>query len=235
MQRQPTAQCHNASQRVGAGEGCVEGQGPTLEERKNEGHEGTAQIPSASPLSLLLTCEKPPRTIRLAGIPFFISCSIKALTVGRGHDWVGESCWRGPAKEARQRYCPALSWGQRGRGRMPRRGWGLTVLCCLLDASLILWGIWTQPHQVKPVGAEAFAATGRPGLALGHSLHSFSSSPNSPGGHHHLHVECHGDPRPEEGQQEGPWCSGEMRKPLQRAREGAGQPWGTLPTGPASV
>ena len=86
MQRQPTAQCHNASQRVGAGEGCVEGQGPTLEERKNEGHEGTAQIPSASPLSLLLTCEKPPRTIRLAGIPFFISCSIKALTVGRGHD-----------------------------------------------------------------------------------------------------------------------------------------------------
>lgn len=33
-----------------------------------------------------LTCEKPPRTIRLAGIPFFISCSIKALTGGRGQD-----------------------------------------------------------------------------------------------------------------------------------------------------
>lgn len=36
VQRQPTAQCHNASQRVGAGEGRVEGQGPTLEGREKE-------------------------------------------------------------------------------------------------------------------------------------------------------------------------------------------------------
>lgn len=36
VQRQPTAQCHNASQRVGAGKGRVEGQGPTLEGRENE-------------------------------------------------------------------------------------------------------------------------------------------------------------------------------------------------------
>lgn len=34
VQRQPTAQCHNASQRVGAGEGRVEGQGPTLGRRE---------------------------------------------------------------------------------------------------------------------------------------------------------------------------------------------------------
>lgn len=31
----------------------------------------------------------------------------------------------------------------------------LDVLCGLLDASFILWGIWTQPHQVKPGQAEA--------------------------------------------------------------------------------
>lgn len=36
VQRQPAAQCHNASQRVGAGEGRVEGQGPTLEGREDE-------------------------------------------------------------------------------------------------------------------------------------------------------------------------------------------------------
>lgn len=41
------------------------------------------------------------------------------------------------------------------------RGWGLTVLCGLLDASLVLWGIWTQPHQVKPRGGEVLAP-GRP-------------------------------------------------------------------------
>lgn len=35
--------------------------------------------------------------------------------------------------------------------------WGLTVLCGLLDAGFILWGIWTQPHQVKPGQAEAVA------------------------------------------------------------------------------
>lgn len=50
---------------------------------------------------------------------------------------------------------------------MLKRGWGLTVLCCLLNASLVLWGIWTQPHQVKPGKAEALAATGRqPPIAL---------------------------------------------------------------------
>ena len=27
---------------------------------------------------------------------------------------------------------------------------GLDVLCCFLDASLILWRIWIQPHQAKP-------------------------------------------------------------------------------------
>lgn len=41
-------------------------------------------------------------------------------------------------------------------------GWGLTVLCCLLDASLVLWGIWTQPHEVKPGKTEALVAPGRP-------------------------------------------------------------------------
>lgn len=45
---------------------------------------------------------------------------------------------------------------------MLRRDWGLTVLCCLLDAGLVLWGIWTQPHQVKPEGGAVLAATGRP-------------------------------------------------------------------------
>lgn len=34
MQRQPTAQCHDASQRVGAGKGCIEGQGPALGRRE---------------------------------------------------------------------------------------------------------------------------------------------------------------------------------------------------------
>lgn len=56
---------------------------------------------------------------------------------------------------------------------MPRRGWGLTVLCCFLDASLIFWCVWTQPHQVKP-GVEELAATGRPRLAPGSSLGSCS-------------------------------------------------------------
>jgi hypothetical protein len=32
---------------------------------------------------------------------------------------------------------------------------GLTVLCCLLDASFVFWGIWAQSHQVKPGFAEA--------------------------------------------------------------------------------
>lgn len=36
VQRQPTAQCDNASQRVGTGKGRVEGQGPTLEGGENE-------------------------------------------------------------------------------------------------------------------------------------------------------------------------------------------------------
>lgn len=51
VQRQPAAQCHNASQRVRAGEGCVEGQGPTLEGRENEtsrGHSSPAHHPPPS-------------------------------------------------------------------------------------------------------------------------------------------------------------------------------------------
>lgn len=76
-------------------------------------------------------------------------------------------------------------------------GWGLTVLCGLLDASFILWGIWTQPHQVKP-GQEEAAVVGRLSLAPSAPLVSLSSQ-NSPRGHHHLHVECHRDPGPGEG------------------------------------
>lgn len=52
---------------------------------------------------------------------------------------------------------------------MVRRGWGLTVLCCLLDASLVLGGIWTQPHQVKPGGGEKcwlLEGPGQPPAAL---------------------------------------------------------------------
>ena len=36
MQRQPAAQCHDASQGVGTGKGRVEGQGPTLEGGEND-------------------------------------------------------------------------------------------------------------------------------------------------------------------------------------------------------
>lgn len=36
MQRQPAAQCHDASQGVGTGKGRVEGQGPALEEGEND-------------------------------------------------------------------------------------------------------------------------------------------------------------------------------------------------------
>ena len=57
----------------------------------------------------------------------------------------GGKLLEGPQEESRGRYCPTFSW--RGGGG---RGWGLTILCRLLDASLILRGIWTQPHQVKP-------------------------------------------------------------------------------------
>lgn len=120
--------------------------------------------------------------------------------------------------------------GPRGRGKMPRRGWGLTVLCCFLDASLVFWCIWTQPHQVKP-GVEELAATGRPGLAPGQLPWLLFPSPSSPGGHHHLHVECHRDPRPAEGQQGGPSRTGGMRQPQQTAQDGAGQPLGNPPSG----
>ena len=44
VQRQPTAQCHDASQRVGTGEGGVEGQGPTLEGGENEKSVMRAQL-----------------------------------------------------------------------------------------------------------------------------------------------------------------------------------------------
>lgn len=45
VQRQPTAQCHDASQRVGASEGRVEGEGPALEgEERN--HDGTTHSPA---------------------------------------------------------------------------------------------------------------------------------------------------------------------------------------------
>lgn len=67
-------------------------------------------LPPLSPL----TCEKPPRTIRLAGIPFFISCSIKALTGGRGHDWVGAKLLEGP-REGSQMLPNTLLGGWRGR------------------------------------------------------------------------------------------------------------------------
>lgn len=50
-------------------------------------------------------------------------------------------------------HCPVLGEGK--EEGTPWEGWGLTVLCCLLDASFILWGIWTQPHQVKPGQAQA--------------------------------------------------------------------------------
>lgn len=46
------------------------------------------------------------------------------------------------------------------------RGWGLTVLCRLLDASLVLRGIWTQPHQVKPGKAEALELRKTPASTL---------------------------------------------------------------------
>lgn len=108
------------------------------------GHEGTALLPPPTPRSPL-TCEKPPRTIRLAGIPFFISCSIKALTGGRGHDWVGGKLLEGP-REGSQMLPSALLGGRWGRRGLLRRDRGLTVLCCLLDAGLVLWGIRTQPH-----------------------------------------------------------------------------------------
>lgn len=38
----------------------------------------------------MLTCEKPPRMMRLGGIPFFISCSMIALTARRWEKWVSE-------------------------------------------------------------------------------------------------------------------------------------------------
>ena len=138
------------------------------------GHEGhsSASITHPCPLSPL-TCEKPPRTIRLAGIPFFISCSIKAGTRGRGHNQVGGQLLAGLLDGSQTRgSAQHFPGGPRGRGKMPRRGWGLTVLCCFLDASLIFWCVWTQPHQVKP-GVEELAATGRPRLALGSSLGSY--------------------------------------------------------------
>lgn len=181
------------------------------------GHESTAQHPLPTHPSPL-TCEKPPRTIRLAGIPFFISCSIKALTGGRGHNRVGGKLLEGLQEGSQTRgSAQHFPGGPRGTGRMPRRGWGLTVLCCFLDASLVLWRIWTQPHQVKPGGVEALAATGRPGLAPGQLPRLLFPSPGSPGGHHHLHVECHRDPRPAKGQQGGPSCAGGMRQPQQTA------------------
>lgn len=46
VQRQPAAQCYNASQRVGAGKCCIEGQGPTLgEENDRSGKKDTRTPP----------------------------------------------------------------------------------------------------------------------------------------------------------------------------------------------
>lgn len=109
---------------------------------------------------------------------------------------------------------------------MLRRSKGLTVLCCLLDASLILWCIWTQPHQIKPGGAEALAADGRPRPA-----HSASTSPQT----HHEGITIfmlsvtgiRGLGR--DGRK------GLSRRDEETTAESKSSPWGPLPAGRACV
>lgn len=88
VQREPAAERHDAGQLVLAGERRVEGQRAALQRDGGvrdppglrEGRRGPSSPPAAP-----LTCEKPPRMMRLAGIPFFISCSMIALT-GQGRE-----------------------------------------------------------------------------------------------------------------------------------------------------
>lgn len=95
-------------------------------------HEGTAHLPTTHrPLSPL-TCEKPPRTIRLAGIPFFISCSIKAFTGGRGCDWVGGKLLEGPREGGQIEVLPNTCLAG-GRGWREDEG-GLGPYCSLLPS-----------------------------------------------------------------------------------------------------
>lgn len=84
VQREPAAERHDAGQLVLAGERRVEGQCAALQRDGGVSdppglREGGRRGPS-SPPAAPLTCEKPPRMMRLAGIPFFISCSMIALT-----------------------------------------------------------------------------------------------------------------------------------------------------------
>lgn len=100
VQREPAAERHDAGQLVLASESRVQRQGTTL--RGGSSIRDPARIrspslpcihpspchpsplggpqPSARCTSAPLTCEKPPRMMRFGGIPFFISCSIIALT-----------------------------------------------------------------------------------------------------------------------------------------------------------
>lgn len=113
-----------------------------------------------------------------------------------------------------------------------RRGRSLTVFCGLLDTSLILWGIWTQPHQVKPGEQRQWQLL----ETLGQTL-----TPCSPLSTHlpqpHTHQEgitifmlsVTGIRGLGRDSQKGPPCSGGRRKPQQRAWE-----WGRAAPGAPS-
>ena len=142
-----------------------------------------------------------------------------------------ESCQRDPRKGAKQRYCQALSWAGRGGEGGCRGGAG----ALLFSAAFLMPASSSGASGLSPIRSNLekqrhWQLLGDLGWPQAAPSSSYSPSPNSPGGHHHLHVECHRDPRPGEGQQEGPSCSGGMRKPQQRAQVGAGQPLGNPPS-----
>lgn len=131
----------------------------------------------------MLTCEKPPRMMRLGGIPFFISCSMIALTGSRGEKWVSG---RGKGLKSTTQHLRVHPEIQRSQGKgllgsqdstnkgeveqdtcsSPSEGEAhsssplpppltelLTVFCSFLNPSFILGCIWSQSHQVKPGGS----------------------------------------------------------------------------------
>lgn len=125
------------------------------------GQEGTAHTPSPSPL-------QPPHLRKATQDDSIGRDPIFHLMFNQSFDWGvgrarlgGGSCW---GLKGSKQALPSASGRESGEG-MQSGGWSLTVLCCLLDTNFVLWGIWTQPHQVKPGQAEA-AVFGRAGQPL---------------------------------------------------------------------
>lgn len=131
----------------------------------------------------------------MAGIPFFISCSIKALTGGwEGQDWVEEAA--GGLKGA-SRHCPVLREGRVGRECEGGAG------ALLFSAAFLIPTSSSGASGLSPIRSnlgkqrqQFLEELASPCSNL--SCHLFPA-PHSPGWHHHLHVECHGDPGPAEG------------------------------------